>query len=301
MKKLVAALSLPALMVAFLPAGAHAQVPSGDPQDLPVLSAEVPRGRATLVPSEGPAPVAKAIDGNVSDWVGVPSRYGGTAVYSAGELVYQDHLFDAHGADDGRDATRFEQTDQLEELEPGFYRLDALAQADAAGELGVPAPEQYSYGESYGDATSHQDAADLLELRVATDATNIYVVGRTTTMTDATSTGLLLLADTNKDSALGEVPFNSGLVTDTADVAVLLAGGRGLVATNQGITELTKQLGPPAARLRLVGGGASEQLTSAVGRQLDARGGAPRMLEHVADRFMQHSVEEVPAGALDLS
>src|SRR5512142_2304911 len=49
------------------------------------------------------APAAHKADGTLGSWVGTPSNYGGTAVYSRGEYIYTDHLFDAYGADDGRD------------------------------------------------------------------------------------------------------------------------------------------------------------------------------------------------------
>src|SRR5688500_20371207 len=116
--------------------------------------------------------------------------YGGTVVYSAGELVYQDHLFDAHGPDDGRDAARRAQTDPIEEVYPGAYRIDAMAQADAPGQLGLPTPEQFQYGESYGDAIAPQDRLDLLEVRAALAGTDLALLARTTTMTATRDTAL---------------------------------------------------------------------------------------------------------------
>ena len=217
---IAALLAIPALG---LPA--HAQVPEGDPADLPVLSAETPRGSGSLAPVAGPAPVAKTIDGDIGDWLGEATRYGGTLAYSAGELVYQDHVFDAYGPDDGRDTARFEQTDPLEENVEGTYRIDALAQADAAGELGIPAPEQFSYNDSYGDAVQHQDNADLVEVRLASDAGNLNVLARTTTMDDTAPTALLVLVDTSPGEDVHEVGFNSGLTTALADVAFFVADG----------------------------------------------------------------------------
>lgn len=210
---------------------------AGSETDLPVMGADVPRGTGEAVPADPIAPAAKVVDGQTADWVGTPTMYGGTAAYSAGELIYQDHIFDAYGADDGRDAERMSILDPVREEIPETYRLDALMQADVPGQLGAPTPDQLAYTTDYGDL-EHQDEADLLELRVAADASNVYVLARTTTMTTPSGTGLLLLADTNEKGSLGEVPFNSGLTTDTADVAVLLGGGRGLVATSSGVTEL---------------------------------------------------------------
>jgi poly(3-hydroxybutyrate) depolymerase len=223
-------------VVAFLVTGglplataARAQVPDGDPTDLPVLSAETPSGTGTTVDVAGPAPVTKTADGDTSDWIGAPSRYGGTALYSAGELVYQDHLFDAYGPDDGRDAQRLGLTDGLEETAPDTYRIDALAQADAAGELGVPVPDQLATNASYGDA-DHQDGSDLAELRAAISGDDLALLARTTTMTSAADTALLVLADTIPGSTPREVPFDSGITTAVGDVALFISNGDVLVA-----------------------------------------------------------------------
>jgi poly(3-hydroxybutyrate) depolymerase len=214
------------LVAAALPLpSSWAQVPQGDPTDLPVLSEQTPRGTGTTVETAGPAPVAKVADGSISDWVGAPSHYGGTVVYSGGELVYQDHLFDAHGADDGRDAARLRDTAAAEEVLPGIYRVDALAQADAPGELGIEMPDQYKYDDTYGDAVDHQDAADLEEVRVALSGTDLGLLARTTTMRGAKDTALVVLADTVPGDTQHAVPFNTGLSTTVADVAVFVADG----------------------------------------------------------------------------
>lgn len=203
-------------------APAHAQVPDGDPSDLPVLSAEVPRGDGEAVEVEGPQPVPKVVDGDISDWVGRPSLFGGTALYSAGELIYQDHVFDAHGPDDGRDAQRLETTGPLRDAVEESYRIEALAQADPSGQFGIPFPDELKTDDTYGDARAHQDAADLAELRLAADDTTLYLLARTTTMT-SDGTALLLLADLEGGSQTYEVPFNSGIETQRADVAAFIS------------------------------------------------------------------------------
>lgn len=230
-----------AVLAASLPLGhASAQVPEGDPADLIFFSDETQRGSGVAAPTEGPTPVDKSIDGDISDWVGESSMYGGTVVYSAGELVYQDHLFDAHGPDDGRDASRMSKTDPVEEAYPGAYRVDAMAQADAPGQLGLPAPEQLQWGESYGDAVGHQDRSDLLEVRAALTGGDLALLARTTTMTSASDTALLVLADTRPGENVATVPFDSGLTTSTGDVAVFIANGTIRLAdlTTGAITDL---------------------------------------------------------------
>src|SRR5205814_8798577 len=96
----------------------------------------------SLAVASGPStrPAAHKADGNLADWVGTPTRYGGTAVYSKGEYVYTDHLFDAYGADDGRDAQRDQIVDPLAQAAPDTYRLEPLFQANLPGEIGAPNP-----------------------------------------------------------------------------------------------------------------------------------------------------------------
>ena len=215
-----------AVLGAALPfASASAQVPEGEATDLFFFSDETPRGSGEAVPDEGPAPLAKTIDGDISDWIGTSSMYGGTVVYSGGELVYQDHIFDAHGPDDGKDASRRETTDQLEDVYPGAYRIDAMAQADAPGQVGAPTPEQFQYGESYGDTNGHQDRLDLLEVRAALSGPDLALLARTTTMLAANDAALLVLADTAPGETAYDVPFDSGLTTSTGDVAVFVSDG----------------------------------------------------------------------------
>ena len=213
-------------------APAVAQEPLDSADDLPVLSKETLRGASTNVPVDGPAPAQKIVDGNISDWVGDISHLGGTAAYSGGEVVYQDHLFDAQGPDDGRDARRYAATEAVEGVLPEAYRIDALSQADAPGELGVPTPSDFglpvndelSYGDTYGDAVGDQDAADLEEVRLAVQGENLYILARTTTLLPADKPALLLLADRAAGETSYQVPFDSGLSSSKAETALFLSG-----------------------------------------------------------------------------
>ena len=206
------------------------QVPEGSPTDLPVLSAAVPPGTGTAQALDPVTPTAKVVDGDISDWAGTASRYGGTSVTSAGEFIYQDHIFDAHGADDGRDARRYENTDQAEDAIPQAYRIDALAQADLRGELGAPIPDQFAYDDSVGDAASHQDNADLEEVRLAYQGGHLVLLARTTTLNAADQTALVLLVDSVPGDTPREVGFNSGLVSSTAEYAVFLSDATSIVS-----------------------------------------------------------------------
>ena len=197
---------------------------------VPVWSRETPAGKGTTTPAPDRRPVRKTIDGHIDDWIGRSTRFGGSRVYDAGELVYQDHLFDAWGADDGRDADRLATFGTLSQAVPETYRLDPLEQADLPGELGLPSPEAISAEEHYGDAPQHQDAADLEEVRVAADRRRLVFLARTTTMTAPDQTAVLVLADTVPGTVKRTVPFNTGLTTESADVAFLFAGTTGWVA-----------------------------------------------------------------------
>lgn len=216
-------------VVVLLAAGSLAAVTAAP--EAPLLHGPIAAGGGTRVAGPAVAPTPKTIDGDIADWAGVAPGYAGATVYSHGELIYQDHLFDAFGPDNGKDASRAEKLDALAAVAPDTYRIEPLFQADAPGEFGVPAPEEASASEVYGDA-GRQDASDLLEVRVADAGPGtgaIALLARTTTLTAADSTALLVLADTGP-GGLGPIPFNSKLNSATADVAILLKpGGTGLV------------------------------------------------------------------------
>src|SRR5881409_2763464 len=132
---IAAALSL-ALM------GLAPRVLAGEPTvpEEPLFHPGVDAGTLAVTPGATSAPGAHVADGDLSDWVGTPTNYGGTAVYSRGEYIYTDHLFDAYGADDGRDAQRDQVLDPLAEAAPSTYRLEPLFQANVPGEVGLPNP-----------------------------------------------------------------------------------------------------------------------------------------------------------------
>ena len=219
---------LAAVAAALLVAGtgtaiAARTVPEPAPE-LPVLHGETARGALVIDGTARGKRTDKVVDGSIDDWTGTPSRLGGTTVRSAGELIYSDYLFDAYGADDGGDAERLAMLDPLNEGVPETYRLDPIFQLDLAGELGVDNPAGPSAEEQYGDASDRSiDVADLLELRLSADGGNVYALARTTTMTAPDSTAVLLLFDSVPKSPRYDVPFGSGLATDSGDVAVYLA------------------------------------------------------------------------------
>ena len=110
-------------MLALAPVTASAQGVS-----TPVLGAEVAAGHGHVVALPSAKDPARKVDGRFADWRGQPSGFGGSSLYSRGQLVYQDHLFDAFGADNGQDVQRLSVQDPLAEAVPETYRLDPALQ-----------------------------------------------------------------------------------------------------------------------------------------------------------------------------
>jgi hypothetical protein len=225
--------SLTVAVAAMLVAGMGAAVaepyrstlPPGAPE-APLLHGENLPGRLVMADGPDQAPTTKVIDGNPADWAGAPTRFGGRAVYSRGEYVYTDHLFDAYGADDGKDVDRDKTLDPLNEAAPETYRAEAVYQADLPGEVGAPTPDALVAKDHYGDLRM-MGQADISEVRVAAAADAVQLLVRTTTMTSASAPAVLVLIDGDGDGATAgtprNVPFGAGISTSAADTAVLLA------------------------------------------------------------------------------
>jgi hypothetical protein len=206
------------------PASAAALPVSG--VTLPVFRSQVPAGGGTTVALRPALDPPRTVDGHVGDWQGTLPGFGGAMIYSHGELVYEDHIFDAYGPDNGQDAARLAVLDPLTGTVPEFYRLDPAYQY-LPGEFGVPTGP-LTTGTNYGDDPMEAQA-DLSQVRLGTDpARNLWLLARTTTMNDAKpGTALLVLLDTRPGSTPYKVPFNSGLSTSTGDIAVFLHGSYG--------------------------------------------------------------------------
>ena len=160
----------------------------------------MPAGTAATQALRTVAPSAKTVDGPTADWRGRLPGFGGAVLYSRGELLYQDHLFDACGPDDGRDAQRLAVHDPMMEALPETYRIEPALQTNLPGEFGVPVPEQFEFSTHYGDLEG-TDQADLSELRLAATEDDLFVLGRTTTMLEGgdVRSALLVLIDSGGD------------------------------------------------------------------------------------------------------
>lgn len=187
---------------------------------LPVLSYPVPRGGLARCTAAARTPSTKTADGDPGDWIGTPSRIGGTTRLDAGESIHSDFLFDAYGADDGTDAERLALLDPLAGIDARIARFDALMQA-AGDQLGVPMPIGAS--DRYGNTAGLADEADLYELRWAAQRESVFLLARWTTLTDPARAVLLVLLDTDvDDGVMREVGFGTGLRTQRFERALLL-------------------------------------------------------------------------------
>jgi len=139
----------------------------------PVIGSETKRGTGTTTALPSVKPTAKTVDGLTADWTGSGPGFAGTVVRSRGELISTDHLFDAYGADDGRDVERLNTMEPVSGV-PETYRLEALQQQDPAGEFGVPVPDQFRYTTHYGDL-ERQDVADLSQVRIAAKGKDLFL------------------------------------------------------------------------------------------------------------------------------
>jgi pimeloyl-ACP methyl ester carboxylesterase len=232
-----------AVLAALAVAAVASPALAADPTSVPVLGKETPRGTHSYVQLPAEQADTRVVDGSAADWSGTPTGFGGTLVRSRGELVYQDHLFDAYGADDGGDADALLKFDDQQALLPETYRLEAIMRNDPAGQVGAPNPEQLQYAMEYGDLPMQADA-DLSEVRVGVQGNHLWFLGRTTSMRSAADTGMVVLLDTAPGTAEREVGFGTGLKTTKAESALLFVGDRGFrrdLATGA-VTELGEGL-----------------------------------------------------------
>jgi pimeloyl-ACP methyl ester carboxylesterase len=195
--------------------------------NVPVLTAAIAPGGGAITPLRAAHDPARTVDGDFADWTGRLPGFGGAMDYSRGELVYEDHIFDAYGADNGQDYDRFQVEDPLQAAVPEAYRIDPALEY-APGEFGIPTGP-FTFNTNYGDLP-YQDQADLSQVRLATDnGGNLSLLARTTTMDDAKpATALLVLLDTRPGTASHAIGFGSGLSSSKADVALFLFGDKGI-------------------------------------------------------------------------
>jgi pimeloyl-ACP methyl ester carboxylesterase len=199
-------------VVALIAPVARAIIPDAVPTA--ILGSETKMGSLIVSDARRVRPASKTIDGNTSDWTGVPTRLAGTSIYSHGEYVYQDHIDDAWGADDGNDEQRVAQDAPLMKAEPRLYRpLEVFPQA-AGDQFGAPTPPGALL--NYGDTTANdvqRNAADIAEARVAATPSALEFMVRTTGMTPAAEPAVLVLLDTRAGGTYRLARAMGGLTT----------------------------------------------------------------------------------------
>ncbi|HEX6713056.1 MAG TPA: prolyl oligopeptidase family serine peptidase, partial [Thermoleophilaceae bacterium] len=195
--------------------------------NVPVATADIPAGGGMTTQLKRAQDPARTVDGKTGDWTGRLPGFGGALFYSRGELVYEDHIWDAYGADNGQDAQRMQVEQPLQDAVPETYRADPALEY-VPEEFGIPLGP-FTFSTHYGDL-EHQDQADLSQVRLGTDASgDLSLLARTVTMNDAKpASGLLVLLDTRPGSTSRDVGFGSGLSSTKAETALYLQGDKGL-------------------------------------------------------------------------
>lgn len=227
MSRRLAALAVLALLTVAL--GSTSPAGAGPGQDVPGLAPPVEAGALVRTPRADRAPTPKVSDGDLADWTGTGTGIAGSTIHSSGELIYEDFVFDAYGADDGLDATLHAVAASLTDVDP------ALDRPTRAPRMAGILLNQYAPGSRpmhAGDATTppgRTEAADLVEARIAADSDGLAILVRTGQMRQAGDTAVVVLLDLDgTDAAPRSVPFGTQLSTRRADLAVLLtaAGAR---------------------------------------------------------------------------
>jgi dienelactone hydrolase len=141
----------------------------------------------------------RTVDGQVSDWSGRSTRLGGTWQYSAGELVYQDHIYDDLGAETRQ---RSQQHGTATGAPMGDYRYPT---------------DEKRYG---------SNAADLLELRIAADRDSLWILARMNTLKvrDAVVVAVGIDTDRKTSSGGGPWPYDAGITVAGVDRVITLWG-----------------------------------------------------------------------------
>jgi hypothetical protein len=176
------------------------------------------------------------------DWKAEPAWIANTGVYRQHELVYQDYLFDDHGAN----------TDGIDRADAPFGAAGPDLQTPTDPRLS-PAPVinwagDFTYGSA--DGTHIADVADLTELRVASDAAGVHFRVRMSDMTAKDSTVVAICADEDRDRSTGVQSWPNGANLTAAlgcDHLFTVYGTGADVTTAAGTKDLAKLGGTVAA------------------------------------------------------
>lgn len=180
-------------------------------------------------PTAPVTPAVKVVDGTTTAWdQGVHlTHLAGSTTIQAGQLIYEDWLMDDTGAARQCVVQREDTTAPLISISAfdKYYSDDSalgeelIPDADATGLLEQPPGSCLKGEERYGDAGYPAGAtpgsADIQELRVAADATNVNFLVRLNAMTATDHPVIALAADTDHNVATGAGDWGLGSLVRT--------------------------------------------------------------------------------------
>lgn len=216
-----------------LPAQAGTSRPGLDQIPRAAFGPNIPLGSIERLPAGPVPPTPKTVDGDPSEWdEGVEvTRLGGTTTVQAGQLIHQDFILDDTGAARPCVVERRERYAELESS-AGWPRYQAMDSAlgrelipavDVAGVFSRSETECERGVERYGAAGypdgATQGSADILELRMAADAANVFVLVRLNALVAADEPVVTIAVDADDDLATGAGGWglSSGVATPGAD------------------------------------------------------------------------------------
>jgi len=281
--------------------------------EVPGFGSELPAGVLTTTERpRTPADTARprTADRSIRDWIGRRTGYAGATTYSRGELVHEDHIWDGFGASDPARESSTRLLDAIVAQDPNLYRPQSAFAIAGFG----------AYGGGPMDLV-----ADITEVRVAAQRDRVTLLARTVIMTATEQPAVLVLVDSAPGDSERSVPFNSGITTTRADVALLLTGRGGTAvdlatgaretftttATPRGYTNAVEAeipralIGDPGRRAHLRIAVAAGRLDPAAG-ELAARTNGPaianvafRRDEPVRPKFDKRQAQVLTAGTID--
>ena len=137
-------------------------------------------------------------------WKAEPAMISNVGVYRGHEFIFQDYIHDDHGANaDGIDHLDLPfGAAGPDPNDPTNLRLSPAPQTNWAGDFMYAAPGNHM-----------DDVADLIEFRVAADATDVHYRIRLADMTapDSSVVGICVDEDGRTDTGIQTWPFNAGL------------------------------------------------------------------------------------------
>ncbi len=157
-------------------------------------------------------------------WTGEPAWIANHGVYRSGEFIYQDYVYDDHGANtDG-----INRRDNVFGLWPDPQRPTDQRWSPTGGSIRYSGDFMYP-----ADGDHIANIADLIEFRVAADDDNVYYHVRLGDMSAPDSSVVALCVDTDRNATSGVQawPLGAGLVSRLGCDFIITAWGTGATIT----------------------------------------------------------------------